>query len=45
MYSRNIEKFLFHLTNEKGFKLDMNEEITKGSLITHNREVVFGRSK
>jgi len=44
MYSRNIEKFLFHLTNDKGFKLDLKDEITAGSLITHNREVRFGKT-
>lgn len=45
MYSRNIEKFLLHLTNEKGFKLDMKDEITQGSVITHNREIVHGKAK
>ncbi len=40
MFSKNIEKFLFHLTDENGFKLDMEDEITKGSVITHKGEVV-----
>jgi NAD(P) transhydrogenase subunit alpha len=40
MFSKNIEKFLFHLTDDKGFKLDMKDEITKGSMITHKGEVV-----
>lgn len=40
MFSKNIENFIFHLTDEKGFKLDMADEITRGSLITHKGEVV-----
>jgi NAD(P) transhydrogenase subunit alpha len=44
MYSRNIEKFLFHLTNDKGFKFDFKDEITAGSVITHQREVLFGKT-
>jgi len=31
---------LLHLANKDGFKWDMEEEITKGSLITHEGEVV-----
>ena len=45
MYSRNIEKFLFHLTGDKGFKLDMADEITQGSIITHKGEVLHGKVK
>lgn len=45
MYSRNIEKFLFHLTDEKGFKLDMKDEITRGALVTHKGEVVHQATK
>ncbi|MHB8482542.1 MAG: Re/Si-specific NAD(P)(+) transhydrogenase subunit alpha [Nitrospiria bacterium] len=45
MYSRNLEKFLFHLTNEKGFKMDMNDEITRGSIITHKGEILYGKVK
>jgi NAD(P) transhydrogenase subunit alpha len=40
MFSKNIEKFLFHLTDENGFKLDLQDEITKGSMITHKGEIV-----
>ncbi len=40
MFSKNIEKYLLHLTDENGFKLDMEDEITKGSMITHQGKVV-----
>jgi NAD(P) transhydrogenase subunit alpha len=40
MFSKNIEKYLGHLTDENGFKLDLQDEITKGSLITHQGNVV-----
>jgi NAD(P) transhydrogenase subunit alpha len=40
MFSKNIERFLFHLTDENGFKLDLQDEITKGSMITHKGEIV-----
>jgi NAD(P) transhydrogenase subunit alpha len=40
MLSRNIEKFLLHLCDEKGFKMDMEDEITRGSLVTKDGKVV-----
>jgi len=40
MFSKNIEKYLFHLTDEKGFMLNLEDEITKGSMITHKGEIV-----
>jgi len=41
MYSRNMEKLLFHLLGSDGaLKIDLGEEITKGCVITHNGEVV-----
>jgi NAD(P) transhydrogenase subunit alpha len=41
MYSRNMEKLLFHLLGGDGvLKIDLGEEITKGCVITHNGEVV-----
>jgi NAD(P) transhydrogenase subunit alpha len=35
MFSRNVEKYLGHLCDEGGFKMDMDDEITHGSMITH----------
>jgi len=40
LYAKNISTFLTHLADKDGFKWEMDEEITKGSLITHNGEKV-----
>lgn len=36
LYAKNISVFLIHLANNVGFKWELEEEITKGSLIVHN---------
>ena len=36
LYAKNIETFLLHLADKDQFKWEMDEEITKGSLIAHN---------
>ncbi len=36
LYAKNIQTFLLHLATKDGFKWEMNEDITKGSLIVHN---------
>ncbi len=40
MFSKNVEKFLLHLATGDGFKMDMGDEITRGSLITRDGAVV-----
>ncbi len=40
MLSRNIEKFLLHLCDEKGFQMNMEDEITRGSLVTKDGKVL-----
>jgi len=35
LYAKNIQNLLNHLATPQGFKLEMDEEITKGTLITH----------
>ena len=40
LYAKNISTFLKHLADKDGFKWEMDEEITKGSLITHKGEKV-----
>jgi H+-translocating NAD(P) transhydrogenase subunit alpha len=40
LYAKNISTFLIHLANKDGFKWEMEEEITKGSLIVHNGKAV-----
>lgn len=36
LYARNIFEFLTHLSGKDSFKWELEEEITKGSLIVHN---------
>ncbi len=45
MFSKNIEKFLFHLCDEKGFKMDMEDEITSGSLVTQDGQIIHELTK
>jgi H+-translocating NAD(P) transhydrogenase subunit alpha len=40
LYAKNIQTLLLHLASKDGFKWEMEEEITKGSLITHKGEIV-----
>lgn len=40
LYAKNISTFLLHLATKDGFKWEMDEEITKGSLITHQGQKV-----
>ena len=40
LYAKNISEFLLHLATKDGFKWEMEEEITKGSLVTHRGEIV-----
>ena len=40
LYAKNISTFLYHLADNQGFKWELEEEITKGSLIVHNGSIV-----
>ena len=40
LYATNISTLLQHLADKDGFKLDLEEEITKGSMITYQGETV-----
>ena len=40
LYAKNIQTFLLHLATKDGFKWEVDEEITKGSLIVHNGKAV-----
>lgn len=40
LYAKNIQAFLLHLSDNNAFKWEMQEEITKGSLILHKGTVV-----
>jgi H+-translocating NAD(P) transhydrogenase subunit alpha len=40
LYAKNIATLLLHLADNKGFKWEMEEDITKGSLIVHQGQSV-----
>jgi NAD(P) transhydrogenase subunit alpha len=40
LYAKNIQTLLLHLADKDAFRWEMQEEITKGSLITHQGEIV-----
>lgn len=40
LYAKNISTFLLHLADKDGFKWELEEEITKGSLIIHNGNIL-----
>lgn len=45
LYATNLSALLLHLATNDGFKWEMDEEITKGSLITHQGELVHEFTK
>ncbi len=45
LYAKNISTLLLHLATSEGFKWEMDEEVTKGSLITHKGELVHQFTK
>ncbi len=45
MYSRNMEKLLLHLAGDSGLKLDFQDEITRGCVITHGGGIVHATVK
>lgn len=45
LYAVNISTLLLHLATKEGFKWEMDEDITKGSLITHGGELVHQFTK
>lgn len=45
LYATNLSALLLHLASNEGFKWEMDEEITKGALITHKGELVHEFTK
>lgn len=45
MYAKNMLNFLLHLYVNKELKLDLNDEITKGAMVTHQGEIVHSGTK
>jgi NAD(P) transhydrogenase subunit alpha len=40
LYAKNVFNFLTHLSDAKGMKWELEEEITKGTLITHQGKII-----
>ena len=45
MYSKNILSLIQHISKDGKIELKLEDEIVKGSLITHNGEIVNQRIK
>ena len=45
LYARNVSNLLLHLVKDGKLELDFEDEITKGTCITHAGEVVNERAK
>jgi len=45
LYARNVANLLLHLVKDGALNLDFNDEITKGSCVTHGGEIVNERAK
>src|SRR5690606_38705274 len=45
LYAKNISTLLLHLADKDGFRWELDEEITKGALITHQGELVHAFTK
>lgn len=43
MYARNVSTFILHLVKDGALTLDLNDEITSGTLIAHDGDVVHAR--
>jgi H+-translocating NAD(P) transhydrogenase subunit alpha len=45
LFSRNLTAFVQAFTRDKGFQLDLADDIQQGALITHNGEVKHARTR
>jgi NAD(P) transhydrogenase subunit alpha len=45
LYARNVANLLLHLVKDGSIVLDFEDEITKGSCVTHGGEIVNERAK
>jgi len=43
MYARNVTSFLLHLTKEGKLQLNLQDEIMRETLLTHEGEIVNAR--
>jgi NAD(P) transhydrogenase subunit alpha len=40
LYAKNIQNLMTHLATKDGFKWELEEEITRGTLITHQGKII-----
>ena len=45
LFSRNLTAFVQAFTKDGAFQLDLNDDIQRGALITHNGEVTHARTR
>ena len=45
LFSRNLTAFVQAFTTDKAFKLDLNDDIQQGALITHDGAVTNARTR
>jgi proton-translocating NAD(P)+ transhydrogenase subunit alpha len=45
LFSRNLTAFVQAFTKDQAFQIDLNDDIQKGALVTHNGEVVHERTR
>jgi len=45
MYARNVTSFLLHLTKEGKLQLNLQDEIMRETLLTHEGEIVNARAR
>jgi NAD(P) transhydrogenase subunit alpha len=45
LFSRNLNAFVQAFTKDKAFKIDLSDDIQKGSIITHEGEVLHPKTK
>ncbi len=45
LFSRNLASFVLAFTRDKSFHLDLSDDIQKGSIITHEGEILHARTR
>src|SRR5438876_9775720 len=45
MYARTVTNYLLHLVKDGKINLDLNDELTRGPLVTHQGEILFPAAK
>jgi NAD(P) transhydrogenase subunit alpha len=45
MYARTVTNYLLHLVKDGKISMDLNDELTRGPLVTHQGEVLFPAAK